>query len=149
MVNDLPVLLFFVHAVGQWAVADQFVDDGFEDDVEVFHQQIFSFVRADKDLSAFFEEGVAEVPELESLVGEVFIFDLVQSSFSESVEIGFKAFARDELILAADFFREAVGVSHVVQDGEEDDEQFFVKIEVSFFIHGLEIDGLSLLHDGL
>lgn len=37
----------------------------------------------------------------------------------------------------------------VVQNGKENDKQFFVEIDLAFLVDGIEIDGNVLLNDGL
>ena len=116
MVNNLAVILSFVHTVGQWIVANQLVDDSLKHDVEVLHQQIFPSVGAHIHLLALLEEGIAEVPQLQRFVREILVFNLVQSSLPKAVQVGFEAFARDELVLAAYLFGEAISVTDIVQD---------------------------------
>ena len=113
VVNNLAVILSFVHTVGQWIVANQFVDDSLKHDVEVLHQQVFPPVGAYIHLLALLEEGIAEIPQLQSLVGEILVFDLVQTRFPVAIQIGLEAFARDELVLAAYLFGEAISFSYI------------------------------------
>ena len=41
VVYYLAVLLYLIHAVGQWVVANQLINDSLKHDVEVLHEQIF------------------------------------------------------------------------------------------------------------
>ena len=116
VVNNLAVILSFVHTIGQRIVANQLVDDSLKHDVEVLHQQILPPVGAYIHLLALLEKGIAEVPQLQRFVREILVFNLVQSSLPKAVQVGFEAFARDELVLAAYLFGEAISVTDIVQD---------------------------------
>ena len=86
VVDQLAVFLLL--EVGRqvlFAVAYQLVDDGFEYHIEVLHQQVFLQLGAGGDLRAVGEEGIAEVPQLQHLVGEVFVLDLPQAYHPASV----------------------------------------------------------------
>ena len=116
VVNNLAVILSFVHTVGQWIVANQLVDDSLKHDVEVLHQQILPPVGAYIHLLALLEKGIAEVPQLQRFVREILVFNLVQSSLPKAIKICFEAFARDELVLATYLFGETISVIDIVRD---------------------------------
>ena len=86
---------------------------------------------------------------MQRLIGEILVLDLVQACFAEAVKIGLEAFTCDELILTAYLFREAISITNIVQDGEEDDEQFFVEVDAALLVNGIQVNGLSILHNGI
>ena len=64
-----------------------------------------------------------------------------------SIQISLELCAFDELELALDVFLKSVGVANVVQNGEEDNQQLFIEVELPSFIDRLQIDGLFALHN--
>lgn len=62
MIDYFAVSLLLVHAVRQWVITDQSINDGFKHDVEVLHQQEVCLVGIDKNLSCFVKEGITEFP---------------------------------------------------------------------------------------
>ncbi len=59
----------------------------------------------------FVEESVAQVPQLQGLVGKVLVLDLPQPGLAESVQVRFKPCAGNQLKLTAKFFGKAVGIA--------------------------------------
>ena len=51
--------------------------------------------------------------------------------------------------MAAYLFGESIGISNVIQNGEEDDEQLLVKVYLAFFVYRVQINGLPVLDDGI
>ena len=146
VVNDLAVFLLLVHAVGQRVVADQFINDGLKHDIEVLDQQVFFLGRVDEDLSRLVKEREAEVPQFQRLVAEVFVLNLQQAGLAVALEVGLEALACDEVELAVDFLVKAVLVADVVQDREEDDQQFLIEIDLPFLVDGVQIDRTIVLN---
>ena len=62
MVNNLSVLLLFIHPVGQGVIANQFVNNSLKDGVEVLDQQILLFLSTDKHLACFIKECITQIP---------------------------------------------------------------------------------------
>lgn len=50
-----------------------------------------------------------------------------QACLADPVQIGFKLFPRNQLVTAINVFRETVCVADVIEYGEEDDKQLFIK----------------------
>lgn len=67
----------------------------------------------------------------------------------KTVEICFKPFSSNKLVLAAYLFGESIGISNVIQNGEEDDEQFLVKVYLAFFVYRVQINRLPVWDDGI
>ena len=59
VVNNLSVLLFLLHAIGQRVVAYQFINDSLKHYMETLHQQILPLFRCDIHLPGLIEEGKA------------------------------------------------------------------------------------------
>ena len=62
MVNDFPILLFLFHTVWKGLVTNQFVNDGFKDDIEVLYQQVFFLLCVDEHLPRLVKERKAKPP---------------------------------------------------------------------------------------
>ena len=148
VINDLAVFLLLVHAVGQRVVADQFINDGLEHDIEVLDQQVLLLGCVDEHLPRLVKEREAQVPQFKCLVAEILVLDLQQAGLTVALQVGLEAFARDEVELAVDVLVEAVLVADVVQDREEDDQQFLVEVDLSFLVHGIQIDRAIVLYNG-
>ena len=73
----------------------------------------------------------------------------METCLAEAIDICLKTFASDELILATYLLGETIGVTNIVKDGEVYDEQFLVKVDAALFVDWIEIDGLSILHNGI
>ncbi len=146
VVNDLAVLLLLVHAVGQRVVADQFINDGLKHDIEVLDQQVFLLGRVDEHLPRLVKEREAEVPQFQRLVAEILVLDLQQAGLAIALQVGLEALPRDEVELAVDILVEPVLVADVVQDREEDDQQFLVEVDLSFLVYGIQIDRAIVLY---
>ena len=89
------------------------------------------------------------MPEFEGDVGVVLVLDLEQSAFATAVDITLELGAFDEWKTDIDAHMEAVLLFDMVEYGVEDDEQFFVEVDLSLLIDGIEIDGRTILQDGL
>ena len=76
MVNHLAVLLLFFDAVGRWIVANELVDDGLKDDVEILGEEVFALFGADEYLPALVQKSIAQVPHFQRLVGKILVLDL-------------------------------------------------------------------------
>ena len=68
---------------------------------------------------------------------------------SKTIEIRFKPFSRNKLVLAAYLFRESIGIPDIIQNGEEDDEQFLIKVYLAFLVYGIQINWLPVLDYGI
>ena len=147
MVHNFSIVLFLVHAVGQWVVAYQLVDDGLEHDVEVLHQQILLLLGVDEHLPRLVEESEAEMPQLKGLVGEILIFYLAQAGASIPVEIHVKLLAPNQLKLAVYLLGESEFVADIVEYGEEYHEQLLVEVDLPLLVHRIQVDRLPCLHE--
>ena len=81
------------------------------------------------------------MPEFEGDVGVVLVLDLEQSAFATAVDITLELGAFDEWKTDIDAHMEAVLLFDMVEYGVEDDEQFFVEVDLSLFIDRIEING--------
>ena len=72
----------------------------------------------------------------------------MQTDFPKSLHITFELPACYQLIVAVDGYREAIMFMNVVQDREEDDEQFLVEVYLSFLVDRIHIYGAIVLHNG-
>lgn len=133
VVYYLSVFLFLLHAVGQWIITYQFIYNGFEYDVKTLDEQVFALFGMNMDYAGFIEEGITQIPQFQGFVRVVFVLNLSQPDFAEAVQIGFESFPGYQLELTAQFLGESIGISYVIQDGEVNNEQFFIKVDLPFF----------------
>ena len=98
-------------------------------------------------LPYFIKESVAQLPQLKRFVRIILIFDLAQTCFAEAIQVRFKLFPSYQLKLATDFFRKAISLTDIIQNREEDNEQFFIKVDLSLFIDWIQIYRSSILDD--
>lgn len=119
VVNDFAVILLLVHPVRQRVVTDERIYDGFEDDVEALHQEVFLLVGIDKYLSRHIEESIAQLPQLQGLVREILVFDLLQTHFAVATQIPLKLPSFDEREITVYVLIKTILVTDEVQDGKK------------------------------
>ena len=146
MIHHLSVFLLLQACRHLACFSNQFVNDGLEHNVEVLHQQIVLLSHIDGYVLSPIEERIAEIPELNGLIREILVFYLLQPNLSETVQIALELSSRNQLIVAVYLHWEAVVFIDIVQDGEEDDQQFFVKVYLALFVDRVHIDGTVVLH---
>jgi hypothetical protein len=88
------------------------------------------------------------VPEFEGDVGVVLVLDLEQSAFATAVDITFELGAFDEWKTDIDAHMEAVLLFDMVEYGVEDDEQFFVEVDLSLFIDKKAWISYAVMYNG-
>ena len=148
MVNDFPILLFLFHTVGKGFITNQFVNDGFKDNIEVLDQQVFFLLCVDEHLPRLVKERITKPPQFQGFVREILVFDLLQSGLTITFQIGLELLSLDKVKLATYLFGESVGVADIIQYGEEDDQQFLIEVYCSFLVYKVQIDGTVLLYNG-
>ena len=98
-------------------------------------------------MSGRIKERIAQIPQFKSLVGEVLVLYLLQAHLAHAVQINLKLLACNQFKITVDRYRESVVLMDVVQDREEDYKQLFVKVDLSLFVHGTQINGIAVLND--
>ena len=93
------------------------------------------------------EEGIAEIPKLESLVGEILVLYLHQPGLPHSTQILLEAFAHYQIVLYVDGGVEAVFLIQVVQNAEEDDKELLVVVCHPFFVDGIQVHHIVILDE--
>ena len=129
----------------------QSVNHDFKNVLEIFCQQIVLRLPVHRNLILPVKESVTQIPYPKSLVREILILDLFQSSTSKiPAYIGLlQLLAADKRILDIDFKRETMCFSNVIQYGEIYDKQLFVKIHHFLPVYRLDVNRASILYDGL
>ena len=59
---------------------------------------------------------------MQGFVGEILVFDLMETCLAETINICLKTLASDELILATYLLGETIGVTNIVKDREKYDK---------------------------
>ena len=73
---------------------------------------------------------------------------MLQAHLAVAAKIFHKLLSLDEGKVAVDVLLKTIFVADEVQDGEEDDEQFLVEVDLPFLVDRVQIDGSAFLHDG-
>ena len=71
----------------------------------------------------------------------------MKTCFPEPIQIDFKFLTGYQLILAVNFFWETIDITYIIQYGEENNKQLFIKVYLSFLVYRIKIDGLPVLYD--
>ena len=121
MVDHLAVILLLQSGGHLSSLSYQFVDNGFEHDVEVLYQQIVFLPQIQSHILGSVEESKAQLPQLDGFVREVFVLDLLQAFFSVSVQVVLEFSPCDQLIVAVNIDRKPVMFVDIVKDREEYD----------------------------
>ena len=153
VVNQLAVSLFrqFFWQVLLVITTYQSVNHDFKNVLEIFCQQIVLRLPVHRNLIFPVKESIAQIPYPKSLVREILILDLFQSSAPQiPVNIGvLQLLTADKRILDIDFKRETICLSNVIQNGEIYDKQLLVKIHRFLPVDRLDVNRTSTLYDGL
>ena len=128
--------------------AYQSVNHDFKDVLEIFRQQIVFRLPVHRNLIFPVKESIAQIPYSESLVREILVLDLFQSSASKiPVNIRLLQLVTiDKRILDIDFKRETMCLSDVIQNGEIYDKQLFVKVHHFLPVDRLDVNRASVLN---
>ena len=150
VVNTLSVILVcqsFRYSV-VWC-AYQFVNHGFKHHVEALGQNIFLGISVNGDTIRVFKEGIAQIPELQGFVREVFIFDLHEPCLTHATQILLELLPCYQVILDVDRRMETILVIQIVQYAIEDNEQFFLIVDNSLLVDRIQINHIVILYKSL
>ena len=100
------------------------------------------------DFLCGFKERVTQVPKQECLVGEIFVFDLTKTHQAVAGKIIFKHGVANQFIVVIDRCAEAILAINVSKYGEENYQQFFIKVDLFLFVRRVKVNWSLPLHHG-
>ena len=125
--------------------ANQIIYHSLKYNIEAFCKYVFLSMRIDGDTIRVLEECIAQIPKLQSLVWEIFIFDLHESHLTHAFQVFLEQFAGNQFILNIDGSLEAILFVQIVQDTIVNDEQLLLKVHNALLIYKLQIYGSPIL----
>ena len=99
-------------------------------------------------MSGRIKERIAQIPQFKSLVGEVLVLYLLQAHLAHAIQVHFELLTSNQIKVAVDVDRETVVLMDIVQNGEEDDKQLFIEVDLSFLVDWTQIHSIAILDDG-
>ena len=99
----------------------------------------------DTDFVRLVEESVAQIPQPDSRVGKILVFDLTQTHAAVTVDVSAEPGARYQLEAEVDVRLKSVFLRDILQYREEYDDQFLVEIHLPFLVYGIQVGGTAVL----
>ena len=119
--------------------------------LEVSCQQVVVLRHFHRNLVFAVEEGIAQLPYPQGLVGKILILNLTQSTSAEVLGdvFVFDYFSRDKVVVDVEGKREPMNLLYVVQYGEINDKQLLVEIHHLLLVYRVKIYRCAIRDDSL